>query len=215
MQNQERAQEMPEGIVVGRKYVVDFQSDINLLTLNYKFKPSSLDLNKDGTARVTESNGSKELSVSLPNSDTTNEIFLGAIQKSTQDFLLRFDGGVFKLCKVSEVANMRHMRNEKLFSQALCISAANKRTAKPLKKSRSMKKDLVCSTDSGAKSTSGRSLQSSKKAVALAAVRSLLEKVGPMTASKTAKNTKDKKAVNQADEQSTGENVESLSSPLS
>ena len=106
----------------------------SLTTLQYVFKPSSIDPNMPGSLSISDSG---EVLVDLPTLDekTQTERFKGIATKPSNEFMLSFDGNSFKVAKVvSSVTNIRHCRNETTFSvKETTVSTAQKvRTQKLL-----------------------------------------------------------------------------------
>ena len=106
----------------------------SLTTLQYVFKPSSIDPDNAGSLSISDSG---EVIVDLPTLEgkTQTERFKGISTKPSNEFILSFDGSSFKVEKVvSAVTNIRHCRNETKFStKETTISAAQKiRTQKLL-----------------------------------------------------------------------------------
>ena len=115
-----------EKIVFGKRYQLSSFSPCDgaastdevesLTTLQYVFKPSSIDPNKPGSLSISDSG---EVLVDLPTLDekAQTERFKGIATKPSNEFMLSFDGNAFKVAKVvSSVTNIRHCRNETTFS---------------------------------------------------------------------------------------------------
>lgn len=97
-----------------------------LTTLQYVFKPSSVDPNQKGSLSISNTH---EALIGLPTKDTEidKESFKGIATKPSNEFILSFDGGNFQLERVlSAVVNIRHSRNESTFSTK-DVSIANSR----------------------------------------------------------------------------------------
>ena len=87
-----------------------------ITTLQYVFKPSSVDPNQKGSLSISNTH---EALIALPTIDTEieKESFKGIATKPSNEFILSFDGGYFQLDRVvSAVTNIRHSRNESAFS---------------------------------------------------------------------------------------------------
>ena len=116
-----------EGIVFGKRYPL--KSSISghhgslsrtqstaVTTLQYVFKPSSVDDDRSGSLSISDTN---EVLISLPvlESDENTESFKGTATKPFNECVLSFNGDSFALDKVSSaVTNIRHSRNESTFS---------------------------------------------------------------------------------------------------
>lgn len=88
----------------------------DLITLQYVFKPSSVDPNHIGSLSISNTH---EALITLPTRDkeTVKENFKGIATKPSNEFILSFYGGNFQLERVvSAVTNIRHSRNESAFS---------------------------------------------------------------------------------------------------
>lgn len=106
----------------------------SLTTLQYVFKPSSIDPSKPGSLSISDTG---EVLVDLPTLEekAQTERFKGIATKPSNEFVLSFDGNSFKIAKVvSSVTNIRHCRNETTFSiKETVVSTAQKvRTQKLL-----------------------------------------------------------------------------------
>jgi RNA polymerase II transcription elongation factor len=124
-----------EQITLGKRYPLSSllhgsslsrQTNGELTTLQYVFKPSSVDPNQIGSLRISATN---EALIALPTIDTEveKESFKGIATKPSNEFILSFDGGNFQLERVvSAVTNIRHCRNESTFS-IKDVSVANSR----------------------------------------------------------------------------------------
>ena len=87
-----------------------------LATLQYVFKPSSIDNTRAGSLSISESN---EAVIALPLKDggAAMESFKGIATKPSNEFILVFNGASFQLEKVTTaVINIRHSRNESTYS---------------------------------------------------------------------------------------------------
>ena len=116
-----------DGVVLGKRYPLhslqkrsgDFSlqtEDAILTTLQYIYKPSSIDENRSGSHAVSESN---EVLITLPilDSDGDSESFKGIATKPLNECILSFYSDHFVVEKVSStVTNIRHSRNESTFS---------------------------------------------------------------------------------------------------
>lgn len=152
---------MNTGIVFGKRYplVIDSSSgkSTRLTTLQYVFKPSSIDSKKPGSFNLSDSN---EANIVLPTvgkigSGNETERFKGAATKPSHECVLSFQGDHFELAKVSTaIVNIRHNQNESVFkTQDETASKAKKYLEKTLllragpktapKRKRVSKKDVL------------------------------------------------------------------------
>lgn len=131
---------MNTGIVFGKRYplVIDSSSgeSTRLTTLQYVFKPSSIDTKKPGSFNLSDSN---EANIVLPTvgkigSGNETERFKGAATKPSHECVLLFQGDHFELAKVSTaIVNIRHNQNEIIFkTQDETASKAKKYLEKTL-----------------------------------------------------------------------------------
>jgi hypothetical protein len=105
---------------IGKKYPLNFlETKENILTLQYNFKPSTIDLNKTGNLTLLE-NG--EAFTELKTTDDSIEKFKGSQLNplnsvSNNELLLSFKNGGFNIQKIStSIVNLRHVRDEQQFS---------------------------------------------------------------------------------------------------
>ena len=97
---------------LGKRYVVKHASRINagdgdvILSLQYKFKPTSVDMTKSAQLVVS----TNDVEVTLKNLDGNDESFQGAAGKPSNEFVLGFapDADSFTLSKINVCAlNLR------------------------------------------------------------------------------------------------------------
>mmetsp|Transcript_36203 Transcript_36203/g.34239 ORF Transcript_36203/g.34239 Transcript_36203/m.34239 type:complete len:294 (+) Transcript_36203:221-1102(+) len=159
---------METSVVFGKRYPLVIGSSSGestaLTTLQYVFKPSSIDSDKPGRFALSDSN---EAIIALPTVGETGpgnetERFKGTATKPSQECVLSFKGDRFEMAKVSTaIVNIRHNRDESVFkAQDETASKAKKFLEKTLllragpktapKVKRASKKDVQHdSTDKG------------------------------------------------------------------
>jgi hypothetical protein len=110
-----------ENITLGKRYPLSILSSsqsekVGLTTFQYVFKPSSIDTNKPGICKISDSN---EVVIDLPTSEEGKETesFKGTATKPSNECILSFHDDRFELEKVStSMTNIRHRRNESTFA---------------------------------------------------------------------------------------------------
>ena len=151
-----------DGVVLGKRYPLhsllkrsgDYSvptEDAILTTLQYIFKPSSVDVNRSGSLALSESN---EVLITLPilDNEGDTESFKGIATKPLNECILSFHSDHFSVEKVSStITNIRHCRNESTFSSkdsTICDARKfHEKTllmragARPQKKRKTMKAD--------------------------------------------------------------------------
>lgn len=135
------------------------KQDTILTTLQYIFKPSSVDIGRCGTLAISESN---EVHIALPILDVDGdaENFKGIATKPLNECILSFHGDHFLVEKVSStITNIRHSRNESTFSlKDSTIGDARKYHEKTLQLRagpRPLKKRKVSKVENSRKSVAG------------------------------------------------------------
>ena len=111
--------------IIGKEYPLVI-SNINeeILTLQYLFKPSTIDNQIPGYLKISSTN---EVEVQLSNSESTTESFKGNLaEKTTGEFALVFQNNQFILKKVTkQINNLKHTRNEDTFGK-VALNNTNK-----------------------------------------------------------------------------------------
>lgn len=89
----------------GKEYPVLFNEDIenDVFALQYTFKPANLNMHDPGSLLVEDN---KEATVELAKIDDSREVFKGSAEDSEEnEYLLVFENGQFKVCKVNRFIN--------------------------------------------------------------------------------------------------------------
>jgi hypothetical protein len=131
---------METSVVFGKRYPFVISSSsgepTTLTTLQYVFKPSSIDSDKPGRFALSDSN---EAIIALPTVGETGpgnetERFKGTATKPSHECVLSFQGDRFEMAKVSTaIVNIRHNRDESVFkTQDETASKAKKYLEKTL-----------------------------------------------------------------------------------